>query len=84
MVLSACQSGVGMTVDGQLGTEYTGLPYPFLASGASAIVGSLWTVDDTATSALMMRVSSSLMEDGGRRSRMETRSAEKSKIEFGI
>lgn len=49
VVLSACQSGLGRSHSG--GT--VGLTRSFVIAGASAVVSSLWNVDDHATEALM-------------------------------
>lgn len=49
VVLSACQTGLGRTHAG--GT--IGLSRAFVLAGASAVVSTLWNVDDAATKALM-------------------------------
>jgi CHAT domain-containing protein len=49
MVLSACETGVG----GDLGGELAGLAQAFLQAGARSLVVSLWEVDDETTGALM-------------------------------
>jgi len=49
VVLSACQSGLGRSHSG--GT--VGLTRSFVIAGASAVVSSLWNVDDRATETLM-------------------------------
>src|SRR5205807_413370 len=41
VVLSSCQSAAGGSGEG-----LAGLVRPFLASGARAVVGTLWTIDD--------------------------------------
>ncbi len=52
VVLSACETGRGQ----QRGTEGTlALDRAFLAAGASAVVSSLWVVDDDSTAILMSR-----------------------------
>lgn len=52
-VLSACETGqVDLKRSGQ---EYVGLPGGFLFAGASAVVGSLWPVNDFSTALLMAR-----------------------------
>jgi CHAT domain-containing protein len=50
VVLSACESGVGV-----VGSDETvhGLAGAFFQAGASAVVASLWLVDDASTAALM-------------------------------
>ncbi|MFZ0340473.1 MAG: CHAT domain-containing protein, partial [Terracidiphilus sp.] len=52
VTLSACDTGVGK-VEGEEGI--TNLAEAFLVSGAKAVVASLWSADDTFTSALMKR-----------------------------
>lgn len=52
VVLSACETGLGKAVRGE---GLVGLTHGFLAAGASAVVVSLWKVDDPATAALMER-----------------------------
>jgi len=51
-VLSACETAV---VGGAALDEVIGLPTGLLQAGAAGVVGSLWPVDDAATSALMAR-----------------------------
>ena len=52
VTLSACDTGIGK-VEGEEGI--TNLAEAFLVSGAKAVVASLWSADDTFTSALMKR-----------------------------
>jgi CHAT domain-containing protein len=52
IVLSACQTS---TSDLRPGEELEGLVRGFLAAGARSVVGTLWRIDDEATSALMGR-----------------------------
>ena len=52
VTLSACDTGVGK-VEGEEGI--TNLAEAFLVSGAKSVVASLWSADDTFTSALMKR-----------------------------
>jgi len=52
VTLSACDTGLGK-LQGEEGI--TNLPEAFLASGAKAVVASLWSADDTYTVALMER-----------------------------
>ncbi len=53
VVLSACQTG---QVDfGRLADDMIGLPAALLATGAAAVVGTLWPVDDRATALLVGR-----------------------------
>lgn len=50
VTLSACTSGQGRPVDGQ---GLIGFETAFMASGARAVLLSLWNVPDEATSSLM-------------------------------
>jgi len=55
VVLSACQTALGGTNDGD-GTEIAGISSYFLKEGrAEAVIASLWAVNDTSTSILMQR-----------------------------
>jgi len=58
VTLSACQSGLGQTVEGE---GLLGLTRSFLFAGAGDVVCSLWSVSDKSTSALMRRFYASLM-----------------------
>jgi CHAT domain-containing protein len=51
VILSSCDSSVGNSKDG---VGIRGLTSAFLVSGASAVVGSLWPVESTSTSELMI------------------------------
>jgi hypothetical protein len=51
VVLSACQTGLGGTLDAGI----IGLARAFLLAGSSSVVASLWNVDDEATSWIMSR-----------------------------
>ncbi|MFE8963398.1 CHAT domain-containing protein [Streptomyces iakyrus] len=50
IVLAACHSGLSRALPGN---EYAGLPGVLLASGAKAVIGPLWQVDDRVTAILM-------------------------------
>ena len=53
ITLSACETG--MTDPTSISDEYVGLPSGFLCAGTSAIVSSLWAVNDLSTTLLMIR-----------------------------
>jgi CHAT domain-containing protein/tetratricopeptide (TPR) repeat protein len=50
VVLSACESGLGVVAQGD---EFFGFQRTFLAAGAGALVGSLWSIADDPTARLM-------------------------------
>jgi tetratricopeptide (TPR) repeat protein len=52
VVLSACESGLGVAAGGE---GYLGFAQPLFAKGARSLVLSLWKVDDRATALLMTR-----------------------------
>ena len=60
MTLSACNTGVGK-LEGEEGV--TNLVEAFLVSGTKAVVASLWSADDTYTSALMERFYTHIAEE---------------------
>jgi CHAT domain-containing protein len=51
VVLSACDSGVGRSYDGE---GMVGISRPFIAKGVPLVVASLWPVDSKATAELMI------------------------------
>jgi CHAT domain-containing protein len=51
IVLSACQTSLQADSNGE---EFAGISYIFERAGASAVIASLWSVDDEATSYLMV------------------------------
>jgi CHAT domain-containing protein len=62
VVLSACETGI---VDlHNAPDEFVGLPAGFMQAGASAVVSSLWTVEDRSTALLMERLYKNLLEEG--------------------
>ncbi len=50
VVLSACETGIGKV---EAGDDYLGLPRSFFLGGASAVLSSLWPVDDEGTREFM-------------------------------
>ena len=63
VVLSACRTGLGKDVRGE---GLIGLTRGFMYAGASSVVASLWKVDDEATSELMKRFYSNMLQRGMR------------------
>jgi CHAT domain-containing protein/tetratricopeptide (TPR) repeat protein len=61
VVLSACRTGLGKAVTGE---GLVGLTQGFMYAGAKGVIGSLWKVDDEATSELMSGFYSSMLKDG--------------------
>jgi CHAT domain-containing protein len=61
VVLSACQTALGREVKSE---GLIGLTRGFIYAGAASIVGSLWKVDDQATSVLMQRFYEGLFRRG--------------------
>jgi CHAT domain-containing protein len=59
VVLSACETGLNKIVSGE---ELFGLTRGFLHAGASALVSSLWTVNDRSTADLMRRFYGALLK----------------------
>ena len=60
VVLSACDTGTGLTLRGQ---EVQGLRWGFRAAGARALVTSLWRSNDEATSRMMDAFYQTLLSD---------------------
>jgi CHAT domain-containing protein len=60
VTLSACETGFTEIAD--LPDEFIGLPAGFLQAGASAVVSSLWSVDDYSTAILMGKFYEYLLE----------------------
>ncbi|MEM9218957.1 MAG: CHAT domain-containing protein [Cyanobacteria bacterium P01_F01_bin.150] len=53
VVLSACETGLGGSADN--GIEIAGINAHFLQGGAKAVLGTLWRVSDSSTSAFMQQ-----------------------------
>lgn len=60
VVMSACETSLGHEVGGE---GMVALPQSFLTAGAKAVVASLWSVDDAATSLFMQRFYRYLLKD---------------------
>ncbi len=52
VILSACETGIGKV---DAGDDYLGLPRSFFLGGATAVLSSLWPVDDEGTRLFMER-----------------------------
>jgi CHAT domain-containing protein len=50
VILSACETGIGKV---EAGDDYLGLPRSFFLGGTSAVLSSLWPVDDEGTREFM-------------------------------
>lgn len=61
-VLSACETSVG--AEGQQAIDLGNLSGAFLAAGAPTVIGSLWKVDDTSTTTLMLELYRRFLEVG--------------------
>ncbi|VUX55283.1 putative Tetratricopeptide TPR_1 repeat-containing protein [uncultured Woeseiaceae bacterium] len=59
VVLSACDTALGVNVRGE---GLVGLVHAFMYAGARSVVGSLWSVQDNATSILMENFYSNLLD----------------------
>ncbi|PSB15844.1 hypothetical protein C7B65_23430 [Phormidesmis priestleyi ULC007] len=53
VVLSACETGVGLTGKDEDGVEVLGIGYQFQRGGAKAAISSLWSIHDGGTQMLM-------------------------------
>jgi CHAT domain-containing protein len=60
VVLSACRTGLGKEIRGE---GLVGLTRGFMYAGATTVVASLWKVDDEATSELMKRFYSEMLQN---------------------
>ncbi len=61
VVLSACETGLGKDIKGE---GLVGLTRGFMYAGASRVVVSLWSVDDEATSILMVKFYQGILNEG--------------------
>ena len=61
IVLSACETGLGEEVKGE---GLVGLTRGFMYAGSPRVVVSLWSVDDEATSELMVKFYKKMLQDG--------------------
>ena len=53
VVLSACETGVGLTGKDEDGIEVLGIGYQFQRGGAKAVISSLWSINDGGTQKFM-------------------------------
>lgn len=60
VVLSACQSGAGETVESE---GVLGLPRGFMYAGASSVLSSLWKIEDSATAEFMQIFYTALLKE---------------------
>jgi CHAT domain-containing protein len=63
VVLSACQTGLGKEIKGE---GLVGLTRGFMYAGAARVVVSLWSVNDKATSELMVKFYEKMLKQGER------------------
>ena len=63
ITLSACETGLGTVASGD---DVVGLTRGFLYAGTSTVIASLWKVDDSATSYLMLRMYEHMNQQGRR------------------
>ncbi|HST19984.1 MAG TPA: CHAT domain-containing tetratricopeptide repeat protein, partial [Blastocatellia bacterium] len=63
VVLSACQSGLGKEIKGE---GVVGLTRGLMYAGAARVIVSLWSVDDEATSELMVNLYKGILKKGMR------------------
>lgn len=63
ITLSACETGLGTVASGD---DVVGLTRGFLYAGTSTVIASLWKVDDSATSYLMLRMYENMNLQGRR------------------
>ena len=61
MILSACETGLGKDVKGE---GLVGLTRGFMYAGAKRVTVSLWSVNDTATAAMMTKFYQQMLDKG--------------------
>jgi CHAT domain-containing protein len=73
VTLSGCRTGLGRSIDGE---GLVGVTRAFMVAGASRVVASLWSVDDSATAELMKRFYAGMLGPAKRSPAAALRSAQ--------